>query len=265
MEPVDSVQLFTWFFSTTDNPGAAPAHSMDEVLATALQLRVQASTDNTTSGLKNSHAPLSMASAVSTSSPALWAGILPPPALPMSNIKASSTPVRFSLLMLITGTKTKKYRHSSDSVSGDQHNKRACIGIKKEPIEDNSHASNVNAGSDLLVTGCDTTPTEGGREQEPLTDIRHAASDRCDPTPEHSNVSSWCSLPHVQSESSNRVQLKTRSSKTVLIASHSPNLPEHELINPPLVQPRVVPTLMMLWLWSTLEVWEIGIETPLWV
>ena len=69
--PGDSVRLHTWFFSTTDNPGTAPKHSIVEVLAAAMQLRAEAFADNSTPGIKSSHAPLSVVSPVSTSSPAL--------------------------------------------------------------------------------------------------------------------------------------------------------------------------------------------------
>ena len=58
VRPVDLVRLLTWFFSTTDSPGAAPGCSMGEVLATAMQLRAEAFVDNTTLGLESSHAPV---------------------------------------------------------------------------------------------------------------------------------------------------------------------------------------------------------------
>ena len=61
-------------------------------------------------------------------------------------------------------------------------------------------------------------------------------------------VKCWHNLPHVQPESSNGVQPKTRSSKTALAALTS--LSSSSSI-PPLVQPRVMPTPMMLWLWRT--------------
>ena len=78
VEPVDTVGLLTWFFSTTDNPAPAPTCSMGEVLATALEPRVEAFVDNTTPGFKSSHAPLPVASPVSTSIPALQAHTLLP-------------------------------------------------------------------------------------------------------------------------------------------------------------------------------------------
>ena len=80
----------------------------------------------------------------------------------MSNIEASGTPVRFLSLMLIIHSKPKKHDHSSDSTSNDQCDKRACIGIKVDPIDDRGHRSNVNAESAPLVAGCDTAPIKGG-------------------------------------------------------------------------------------------------------
>ena len=164
VEPAVSVRLLTWFFSSIDSPVAAPTCSIVEVLASAIKLRVEAFADYTTSGPKSSHAPLSMASPVLTSSLALWACTPPPLALPMSYIKASGTQVRFSSLMLVISTKPKKRDCSSDSVSNDQPDMRACIGIKKESINDGGHGSNVNARSAPQVTRCDTTPIEGGGE-----------------------------------------------------------------------------------------------------
>ena len=98
--------------------------------------------------------------------PTLWAHILPPLALPMSNIGASSTPVRLSSLTLIISSKPKKFGHSSNIVSDDQHVKRAYIGIKVKPIDDGGQGSNVNTGSAPPVTRCDTAPIKGGREWE---------------------------------------------------------------------------------------------------
>ena len=76
------MRLLTWFFSTTDNPGAAPTHSVAEVLATTAQLRAEAFADYTTPGPKGSHVPLSVASPVPTNCPVLQAGSPPPLALP---------------------------------------------------------------------------------------------------------------------------------------------------------------------------------------
>ena len=115
LEPADSLRLLTWFFSTTDNPGVAPVWSGDEVLATAMQLRVNVFVDNTILGLENSHTSQSTASFVLTSSPALQTHTPPPPALPLSDIKASGTPVGFSSFTLVISTKPKKNEHSSDS------------------------------------------------------------------------------------------------------------------------------------------------------
>ena len=106
VEPADSVRLLTWFFSTTDNPGAAPACSVGEVLATAMQLSAEAFADNTTPGLESSHAPLSAAALVSTSSPAIQTHTLPPPALPISSIKASGIPVGFSCSLLVANPRS---------------------------------------------------------------------------------------------------------------------------------------------------------------
>ena len=130
--------------------------------------------------------------------------------LSISDIKASGTPVRFSSLMLIIGTKPKKHDHSSNNVSDDQCDKRAHIRNKKEPIDDGGHRSNANAGSASPVTGCDTTPIKGGKEWEPLINIGDTESDRHDPAPKHNNIRSGCSLPHVQPECSNGVQPKNQ-------------------------------------------------------
>ena len=118
--PVDSVRLLTWFFFATANPGAAPTCSMGEVLVTAVQPRAEAFVDNTTPGLKSSHAPLSAASPVSTSNPAHQAYTLPSLALPMSKTEAPGSPAGFSCLRLIISSKPKKCDHSSDSISDDQ-------------------------------------------------------------------------------------------------------------------------------------------------
>ena len=128
----------------------------------------------------------------------------------MSNIKVSGTPVRFSSLTLIISTKPKKYDYSSDSASDDQHGKRAQIRIEKELIADGGYGSNVNIRSAPLVT----------------------EHDKHDPTHKHSNISRGCSLQHVQPGSGNGAQPKARSSRTALAASHSPNQPRPEPINP---------------------------------
>ena len=231
VELVDSVRLLTWFFSTTDNLGAASTCSVSKVLATAVQLRVEVFADNTNVGLESSHASLSLVSPVLTSSLVLQAHTPPPPALPMSDIKASGTPAGFSSLMLIISTKPKKHDHSSDSASDDQCDKRAHIGIMKQPIDDGSYESNVNARSAPLVAKCDTASIEGGREQETLTDIRDAEHDKPDPAHTYSNVNSGCSLStfpvHIWQWSS----AQTRSSTTASAAGQSPNQPQ--LTNPP--------------------------------
>ena len=144
MEAADSMKLLSWFFSTSDNPGAAPTCPMGEVLAAAMQPRVEAFAD-ITPWLKSSHSPHSVASPVPTSSPAPQAHTPPPLALPISDIEASSTPVRFSPLTLIVGTKPKKQDWAFNSVFDDQCDKRACIRIKKDYIDDGGHRSNVNA------------------------------------------------------------------------------------------------------------------------
>ena len=192
VEPADSVRLLTWFFSTTENPGVASTPSMGEVLATAMQLRTEVFADNTTPGLKSSYASLSVASPVLTSSPEPEAHNPPPLALPMSDIKASGTPVGFLSLMLIVTTKPKKHNHSSNSASNDQCNKRAHVRIKKESINGGGFRSHVNTRSVPLVTKHDTAPIEGGREQEPLTNIGDAKCDKHNPIHKHSNVSSEC-------------------------------------------------------------------------
>ena len=76
--------------------------------------------------------------------------------------------------------------------------KRAHVRGRKESISDGGYGSNVIARSAPLVAKCDTTTNEGGREQEPLTDIGGAERDKHDPTQKHSNVSSGHSLQHVQ-------------------------------------------------------------------
>ena len=82
----------------------------------------------------------------------------------MSDIKASSTLVGFSSLILIVSTEPKKHNSSYDSVSDDQCNKRAHLGVKVEPIDDGGHQSNVNTRSAPPVTRCDAAPIKGGRE-----------------------------------------------------------------------------------------------------
>ena len=66
VEPANLLRLLTWFFSTAGNPSAAPTHPLGQVLATAMQLRVEAFVDNTTPRLESSHAPLSAALPVPT-------------------------------------------------------------------------------------------------------------------------------------------------------------------------------------------------------
>ena len=253
--PVDLVRLLTWFFSTTDNPGAAPTHSKGGVLATAIQPRAEAFVDNTTPGLESFHAPLFVASPVSTSNPVLWTLTLPPLALSMSTIEASSTPGWFSSLMLIVGSKPKKHDYFSNSVSDDQCDKRAHIRIKVEPI------NNGGAGSAPPVARCDTAPIEGGGEWEPLINSGDAESDRHHPAPKHSNISSGCSLPDVQPESSSGVQPQPAAAKQCQqLATALTSLSSSSSMLPP-VQPRMMLTLMMLWLWRTLGVWEIKIDS----
>ena len=82
-----------------------------------------------------------------------------------------------------------------------------------------------------LVTVCDTAPIEGGREWEPTINIGDAKSERHDLADKHSNVSSGCSLPHVQPEPGNGGQPQTRSSITAPAASHSLDQPELKLLN----------------------------------
>ena len=91
---------------------------MSETLATAMQLRVEAFADITL-GLESSHPPQSAASPVPTSTPAPQAHTPPPLVLPMANVEASGTPVRFCSLTLIIGTTPNKHDCSSNSVSDD--------------------------------------------------------------------------------------------------------------------------------------------------
>ena len=128
-------------------------------------------------------------------SPACWACPLPPPTPSISDIQVSCTPVRFSSLMLIISTPSRKCDHSSDSVSNDQCDKRAHIGIKVEPINDGSHGSNISTRSAPPVTVYDTSPIKGDGEWEPLFNTGDAES--------------GCGLPPVQPRSSNTVQPKT--------------------------------------------------------
>ena len=190
-----------------------------------MQQRAEVFADNTTPGLESCHTSLSVASPVLTSSPVLQAHTPPPPALPTSDIKASGTPVRFSSLTPVISMKPKKSDHSSGSAPDDQCDKRGHTGIKKEPIDNGGYKSNVNAGSAPLVSKHDTAPIEGGREKEPLANIRDAEHDKHDPAHKHINVNSGCSLQHVQPKCGNRVEPKTRSSKIAPAASHSPNQP----------------------------------------
>ena len=150
---------------------------MGEVLTTAVQQRVEAFADDTTARFEGSHAPLSTALLTSTSSPTHQAHTPPPLALSLSNIKASGTPVRFSSLMLIVNTNSKNHDHSSDNVSDDQHDKRVYIRIKIEPIDDDSHGSNVSSGSAPQVSGHDTIPIKGGGGLKSLINIGDAESD----------------------------------------------------------------------------------------
>ena len=78
MKPVASVRLLTCIISTNDNLHARPACPVDEMLATTMQLRAEAFAYNTTPGLESSHASLSVASPVPTSSQILWAHTPPP-------------------------------------------------------------------------------------------------------------------------------------------------------------------------------------------
>ena len=72
-----------------------------------------------------------MASPVLAKASGLWAHTLPPWALPMSDIKASGTPVGLSSLMLAVNPKLGKHDHSVNSAPNDQCGKRACIGTKE--------------------------------------------------------------------------------------------------------------------------------------
>ena len=161
--PADLVRLLTCFYSTADNPGTGPTHSLGEVLTAAMQLEAEAFADDTTPVFERSHAPLPVASGINKQ-PTCQAHTPPPPTLPMSDIKASGTLVRFSSLTLIMSTKPMKCDCSSYSVSNSQHDKRACIRIKIEAIDDGGHRSNVNVRSAHLVAGCDTTPIKDDRE-----------------------------------------------------------------------------------------------------
>ena len=117
-----------------------------------MQPKADVFVDNTIPGLESSYASLFLVSLVLTSRPVLLAHILPPLALLMSDIKASGTPVTFSSLTLIVGTKAKKHDHSSDSASDNQCEKRAHIRMEKDSIDDGGYNSNVNARSAPLVT-----------------------------------------------------------------------------------------------------------------
>ena len=246
----DLLRLLTWFFSTTDNPGAAPPCSVGEVLATVMQPRAEAFADNMTPGLDSSHAPLLAASLVSTSSPALQAHTLPPPALPISNIKAYGTPVGFSSLMLIVGTKPKKCDHSSD----DQCNRRAHIRISIGPIDDGGNGSNVNAGSAPHVARCDTTPIKGGRSESPS--LISGMPRVIDMIPLPNTAMLAVGTVFYMSSPSPAKEFNPKTAPASVNTSSS---------IPPLDQPRVMLTLMMLWLQRTLGEWEIEIESPSWV
>ena len=158
------MRLFTSFFSTANSPGVVVTSSVDDALTAAVQPRMEGFTDDTTPGYESSHAPLSTASPASPSSPVPQAYTPPPLALPMSDIHASGTPVRFSSLMLIVSTQSRKCDHSPDSVSDDQCDKRAPISMKVEPIDDGSHGSNISARPAPLITVYDTKTIEGDGE-----------------------------------------------------------------------------------------------------
>ena len=239
MEPVDSVRLLTWFslyhWHSWCNSFMLHGWGVGHSCAT----EGGSFCWQPTPGLKSLHASPSVSSPVLTSSPVLWAHSPPPLALPMSITKASGTPVRFSLLVLIIGTRPKKHEHFSNSASDDQCNKRAHIRIKKEPINDGSYGSNVNARSAPLVT-------------------KH---DKHDPTHKHSNISSGCSLQQIHHESGNGTKPQTRNSKQHWQPATAPKSPSPSI---PPVQPRLMLTLIMWW-WRILGVWEMEMETPSWV
>ena len=213
---------------------------MGKLLTTAVQPRADVFANSTTPGLESSHASLSVDSPVLTSSPVLWAYTPPPPALPMSDIKASDTQVRFSSLTLIISTKPKKCDHSSDSASDDQHDKRAHVRIEKEPIEDNNYGSNVNTGSVLWSLSMIN-----------MTQLTNTAMLAVGTV---SNMSSLC-LATEPSPKPGATKQHQQPATAPTSPSPSPSIP-------PPVQPRPTPTVMLLWLLRTLGVWEIKTDSP---
>ena len=236
MELVNSMKLFSWFFSTANNPGAASTCSMGGALAVAMQPRTEAFTD-ITAELKSSHAPQSAASPVPTSSPAPQACTLPPLALPMSDIEASALQLGF---------------HPSSSLLVP------------------------NAGSTIipLTVYLMTNMTRGLASESRKSPSMMAATDLMlmpDQLPskvaESESLSSISGMP--------RVTVGTVFHRSSLILATEPR-PEpgsvrelQQLVTAltslnssssvlPLIQPRVMPTLMMSWSWGTLEAQETG-------
>ena len=207
-EPVDSVRLLTWFFSTTDNLGAAPAYFMDEVFATAVQLRVE--------GLLAT--PLQAQELPCLSVCSLSCAYKQPSTSGLYSTSSGSSHVwhqgfwnssQFLFPCTSCQHQTQEAWSFPNSASDDKCNKRAHIRIEKEPINNGSYGSNVNAGSAPLIT---------------KHDKQYSAH-------KHSNVNRGHSLQLAQPRSSNGAKPKTRSSKTALAASHSPDQPKPESID----------------------------------
>ena len=103
VSPANSVRLLTWLLSIADNPCAVPTCSMGEVLVATVQPWAEVPPDDAGPGPESPPTFPLAASPVQACNPVLWAHTLPPQALPMSDIKASGTPVGVPSLMLTVG------------------------------------------------------------------------------------------------------------------------------------------------------------------
>ena len=154
MSKADLVRLLLWFLSAPANPSAGPICSVSKELATVAQPRADAPVDDTTPGCEDSPDPASM------SSPAHQASTPPPPVLPMSDIPAAGTPIRFPFFNLTISPKHKKHDHSPNSTLNDQGGKRAstetmeadtsseCIFSSTQPEPDNRAQPGTSHSSD---------------------------------------------------------------------------------------------------------------------
>ena len=240
-----------------------PHAPVGEVLVTAVQLRVEAFADNTTPGLKSSHAPLSAASPVPTSSPVLWAHTLPPPALPCPTSRplalqlgshpscSSSVPNPRSVMVPLTV-------YLMTNVT-----RGLAFESRKSPLTTVAATDPMSMPDQLPWSpGVIPLPSKVAENESPSSILGMLRVTDVTPLPNTAMLAVG-TVFHMSSLSlAMEFSPKPGAKKQYHQLATAPTSLRSSSSIPPLVQPRVTLTPITLWLWRTLGVWEIEkIET----